>query len=321
MSRIIVIGFVLTTLSAASLPTAAWQGNPPDSNGADPEALEVPGVENVWRVSERLWSGGDPGGESGLAKLKNLGVRAIVSVDGAAPDVETARKLGLRYVHIPIGYDGIDASARLKLARAFAEIPGPIYVHCHHGKHRGPAAAAIMARAGLGWSKEQAGLYMKKAGTSPDYAGLYDSVRAFRVPSAEELQADKSALPEVVEVPALVELMVSIDDRFDRLKAWLKNAEDGRTSQNAVKIDPRQEAILLRELTRESARLPECRERPKAFLAGFEGLESDLSAWIAAIDQAGEKPGASKAGRDRFAGILKQATGRCTACHREFRDR
>lgn len=321
MTRILTIGLALAIVSAASIRSVAWQKKLPQENGAAMKSLDVPGIENVWRIDGKLWSGGDPGGQSGLGELQRMGVRTIVSVDGAAPDVEAARKLGLRYVHLPIGYDGIDASTRLKLARAFAEIPGPIYVHCHHGKHRGPAAAAIMARAGLGWSTDQAVEYMKKAGTSPDYPGLYESVRAFRVPSQAELQADKSPLPEVVDVPALVELMVNMDDRFDRMKTWLKNAETGRSNLDKQEIDPRQEAVQLRELARESARLPECRERPKAFQAGFEGLETDLSAWIAAIDQAGEKPGVSEASRERFAGILKQATGRCTGCHREFRDR
>lgn len=321
MTRIFSIGIVLAIVSAASVRLVAWQGIPPGKNGSELEKLEIPGVENIWRIDAKLVSGGDPGGLAGLEGLRRLGVRAIVSVDGAAPDVESARKLGLRYVHIPIGYDGIDPSARMKLTRAFAEIPGPIYVHCHHGKHRGPAAAAIMARAGLGWSTEQAVDFMAKAGTSPDYPGLYDSVRSFRVPSPAEIRADKEPLPEVVEVPALVELMVQMDDRFDRLKSWLKNAGNSQKSKEMSKVDPRQEAILLRELTRESARLPECRERPKAFLAGFEGLESELSSWIAAIDHAVDQPGSTQASRDRFAGILKRATDRCTGCHRAFRDR
>ena len=29
------------------------------------------------------------------------------------------------------------------LARAARTLPGPIFVHCHHGMHRGPAAAAV----------------------------------------------------------------------------------------------------------------------------------------------------------------------------------
>lgn len=321
MIRIISIGLVLAILSVASHRSVAWQDNRHATVRSDLRNLEVPGVENVWRIDENLLSGGDPGGPGGLGELKRMGVRAIVSVDGAAPDVEAARKLGLRYVHIPIGYDGIDDTARRKLVRAFAEIPGPIYVHCHHGKHRGPAAAAIMARAGLGWSPDQAVEYMTKAGTSPDYSGLYESVRAFRVPSRAELDEDKSPLPEVVEVPALVEMMVGIDDRFDRMKAWLKSAESGQPTKDMPNVDPRREAILLRELTRESARLPECRERPRAFVAGFESLEADLSEWIAAMDQAGERPGATQASRDRLAVILKKASGRCTGCHREFRDR
>lgn len=286
-----------------------------------PMRSDVPGIENVWRLDERIWSGGEPGGSGGLEKLRSLGVRVIVSVDGAAPDIEAARRLGLRYVHIPIGYDGIDASAQLRLVRTITELPGPIFVHCHHGKHRGPAAAAVMARAGMGWTADKAERFMKEAGTSPDYPGLYESVRSFRKPAPEELRADAEPLPESVEVPALVELMVDMDDRFDRLKGWIQKKEHGGDDDEKSAIDPRQEAILLRELTRESARLPECREKPAEFRSAFDALERDLTAWIAAIDESGGKSAKPDTDRKRFEALIKQASSRCSGCHRAFRDR
>ena len=99
-------------------------------------------------MTERLYSGSEPHGEEGIASLKELGVKTIVSVDGAKPAVETARKYGMRYVHIPIGYDGVPEEAGQSLARLMREAETPIYVHCHHGKHRGPAAVAVACVAG-----------------------------------------------------------------------------------------------------------------------------------------------------------------------------
>lgn len=312
----------ITTLALAAAPLLATCTLDETGHGRQqPRQNPVAGIENVWRLNDRLWSGGEPGGMDGLRKIKGLGVRTIVSVDGSAPAVEAARSLGLRYVHVPIGYDGIDPAARLQLVRAFAQLPGPVYVHCHHGKHRGPAAAAVMARAGSGWTSDEAAAYMKIAGTSPDYPGLYEAVRSFRMPTPAELQADAGPLPESVEVPALVELMVKMDERFDRLKAWSAKTGSGRRGGESNAIDPRQEAILLRELTRESARLPECREKPARFRKGFDDLESDLTAWLATIDASDGKSAKADANSKRFEELLKKASARCSGCHRAFRDR
>src|SRR5262245_41464410 len=62
--------------------------------GNDPRAF--PGLHNVCRVSGKLISGGVPEDDEGFASLHKLGVKTIISVDGARPDVERARRLGFR---------------------------------------------------------------------------------------------------------------------------------------------------------------------------------------------------------------------------------
>lgn len=72
----------------------ASDGRPGDGGpGKAPERLEVPGIENVFRLSPNLYSGAGPHGAEALTALKALGVRTIVSVDGVEPDVETAKRL------------------------------------------------------------------------------------------------------------------------------------------------------------------------------------------------------------------------------------
>ena len=88
-------------------------------------------------------------GDGGFGYLQEQGVRTIISVDAAEPDVALAEAFGMRYVHIPIGYGAVDAKTKLKLTRAVRDLPRPIYVHCHHGKHRGPTAAALALVLGL----------------------------------------------------------------------------------------------------------------------------------------------------------------------------
>ena len=92
--------------------------------------------------SDRVYSGGQPEGDEAFATLRKLGVKTLISVDGTKPDVERAAKFGLRYVHIPHGYAGISSNTAARLAKAAATVEGPIFVHCHRGKHRGPKRPA-----------------------------------------------------------------------------------------------------------------------------------------------------------------------------------
>ena len=111
------LGIIVATLAAnrqEQTPTESSKKG--ETNG--PERLEIRGIENTFRLSPRLYSGGDPHGTEALTALKELGVRTIISVDGAHPDVELARKYGLRYVHLPHGYDGIPQSRVLELGKA-----------------------------------------------------------------------------------------------------------------------------------------------------------------------------------------------------------
>lgn len=301
-------------------------GLPTEAAGDEPKLprpQEVSGIENVWRIGVDLYSGGDPGGSDGLKRLREMGVRSIVSVDGAEPAVEAARALGLRYVHIPVGYDGIDESARVLLARSMSELPRPIYVHCHHGKHRGPAAAAIMARVGLDWGAQAAIDFIKMAGTSADYPGLYAAVRFDPKSVVPPKNATLKPLPERVEAPDMVAMMVRIDERFDRLKAWQAALVSGdeKSRRDARRIDPVQEAIQLQELVRESIRSPECRDRPMAFRQSFADLEKAIAAWADALPQKDSSPLPEPERAERLAFLLKSAAGRCVSCHRAFRDK
>src|SRR6516162_6300346 len=162
-----------------------------------PAKVEAAGLHNVFRLTDQLYSGSSPEGDDGFASLQRLGVRTIISVDGARPDVERARRFGLRYVHLPIGYDGVPEEQGLRIAKAVRDLPGPVYVHCHHGKHRGPAAAAVARlcvdeRCGV----EQALEGMRRAGTDPHYTGLYAAPRDLRRPTKDDLDRLPDDFPE-----------------------------------------------------------------------------------------------------------------------------
>jgi protein tyrosine phosphatase (PTP) superfamily phosphohydrolase (DUF442 family) len=231
---------------------------------AVPEKIEAAGVRNVIRVSEQLYSGSSPEGDTGFESLQKLGIKTVISVDGAKPDVERARKFGLRYVHLPIGYDGVPREQALKIAKAVRDLPGPAYIHCHHGKHRSPAATAVVQMCLDEKCSVAAALAtMKTAGTSPHYTGLHAAPGEFRRPSKLELDRLPADFPEVAAVTGMVQVMVEIEQRWDHLK--LVRTAGWQAPAAHPDIDPPHEALQLAEQFRELGRRPDATNRPEDF--------------------------------------------------------
>jgi len=287
--------------------------------GARPQAaverVEIEGVENAYRLGPRLYSGGQPEPETGFRALAERGVTTLISVDGATPDVENARRYSLRYVHVPIGYDGLSQAEAWAIAQAVRTSEGPVFIHCHHGKHRGPAAAALAARCVQDWDVNQALDWLNEAGTSPDYKGLFEAVERFEPPTADELDRANIELTERVEVPDFVEGMIQIDERWEHLKAI--QAAGFRTPPDQPDLDPPHEALMLVEHYRELQRLDEARERGPEFpeyLQRAERHAQELFQSLArAKDQARSDPGELN--------ILFNKVGQdCTSCHKTYRN-
>ena len=58
--------------------------------------LDHAGLPNAFQLYANVISGRVPDGNDGFMQLKRIGVKTIVCVDGARPDIETAKKFGLR---------------------------------------------------------------------------------------------------------------------------------------------------------------------------------------------------------------------------------
>lgn len=242
--------FVLLTaiVTVAGALTLAY-GNDSTDRWQPEKIHDSKHLHNVLRVSDRLYSGGEPHGQNAFKELAAMGVKTVVSVDGARPDVDAARKCGLRYIHVPIGYDGMEREGILALVRIGRELRDPVYVHCHHGSHRGPAAAAIVFMAGEEKTPQQARRVLEVAGTSKEYPGLWRDVERFVAPPAD------AKLPELVEVAPVESLagaMAKIDRYFDNLK--LCATEGWRAAKEHPDLVPSQEALGLYEGLRETRR-------------------------------------------------------------------
>ncbi len=210
-----------------------------------PEAIHVDGIHNAHWLGENILSGSQPEGPEAFEHLSQLGIKTLISVDGAVPDAEEAAKHGIRTVHLPIGYDGIPEKRELELIRAAKELPGPIYIHCHHGKHRGPSAAMIVAMGTEDWTPIEGYAALQQLGTSPKYEGLYACVQDFKLPTTEQIESANNEFPERTLVNDVARAMVDVSHRWENLK--LAKAVSWKSIPDHPDVVPAQEALILRE--------------------------------------------------------------------------
>ena len=186
-----------------------------------PSLESVKTVENLHEASDGVLMGGEPKTDQAFADLRALGVKTVISVDGITPKIDLARN-GMRYIHVPIGYDGMDDKSRAQMARALAEAERPIYVHCHHGKHRGPAAA-VVGLVGCGEiDNDRALALMEQVGTSPKYTGLWETAREMEPMSLDVASSVGGELVEHAKVSSLAVGMAKVDRAYDNLDALSK---------------------------------------------------------------------------------------------------
>ncbi len=268
-------------------------------------------LHNVHRLSENLVSGAAPEGDAAFDELKAMGIRTIITVDGAAPDLPRASARGMRYVHIPITYAEVTPDQQLKLARAVKELPGPIFLHCHHGKHRGPAAIASAAVLLGKITPEEGVAFMKVAGTAPNYTGLYECVATARPASPERLASAPGDFPAVRRPEGITSAMVEIDSVYEllgeiRTAGWT-------TPSDHPDLVPVAEAGRLADLLRVSG------EDPKTKPWG-EDYARRLASSVAAASTL-EQGFGKKASPAEMEAAWKAVAASCKDCHARYRDK
>lgn len=274
------------------------------------EKLTAKHLPNPIRVHATVISGGLPEGDAAFAELKELGVKTVISVDGAKPDVATAAKFGMRYVHLPHGYDGVPAERAKELAKAVRDLPGTVYIHCHHGKHRSPAASAV-ACVGAGLIlPDDAATVLQVAGTSEAYRGLFQAAESATVLDKALLDELQAEFPPTAKLPAMAEAMVQIEHIHDRLRAI---EEAGwKTPADQPALVPAHEALLLREQFTELLRTKELQAKP----AKFQDLTKEAEALGRALEEALKTSSDGAAASKLFLSV----SNNCKACHQAFRD-
>ena len=288
---------------------------PPTGAAGDFEVqpVQLGDLRLVHQVGPAFFTGGSPRGDADFESLRAAGIRTVISVDGAKPEVERARVRGIRYVHLPIGYDGVDSSVAVRLARAIRDLPGPIYLHCHHGRHRAPAAAAV-GLASLGRLEPSRGVRMLEiVGTSRDYPGLYAAVGGSAPLSKTAIDAiPLGDLPSVATVSDLATGMADVDRIHDRLR--LLAANGWVAPADHADLVPAVEAGILTERFRGMSHL-------SPVTGSVEKSTGSPLDFRRTIDLAMSLEAAVGVGRTADAdAILGSISSDCRACHRRHRN-
>lgn len=299
----------------ASTPQAAANPLPSIAPPAltDDKPRDYAGLHNVVTYHEGFYSGSVPEGEAAFDTLAAMGVKTIISVDGAETEVEQAAARGIRYIHLPIGYNGFDEARKLELVRATRDAmkDGPVYMHCHHGKHRSAGAAGAVA-VSLGWlTNEQALGRMKVSGTAPSYKGLYACTASAGMLSADVIDAVSGDFPANHKPQGFVKSMVDIDVAMENLKAIEKNG--WKAPKELANISPAAEAGKLADLLRFLDSDARTRSKPAEFahmLKDNDARASKLEDLLAAGETDVKKLS------DQF----KLVAASCKDCHVKFRD-
>ena len=305
-------GLVLLLLAcapAALFSCVAEQARVP----GDPSETETVGLENVHLLAGGLISGGEPKGDAGYESLRRLGVRSLISTDAVAPDLDRARAAGIRVVHLPIGYDGIAERRQIELAAAIRDLPRPIYVHCHHGKHRGPAAICVGAIGAGEITREDGSAFMELAGTSRSYPGLWRDAEGAEPLDDRTLDGVAGSLPEADTPEGTARVMASLDRAHERL--WLVADNGWTVPEEHPDLAPVSDAGLVRDLLRSLKDAEDSLSYGRDYIDRLEesaGHAAELEAALAAGD--------SRADSDATQIALEALLDSCISCHSAYRN-
>ncbi|HWB19002.1 MAG TPA: hypothetical protein VG711_01785 [Phycisphaerales bacterium] len=279
----------------------------------DQAPREYPGLHNVVAYHENFYSGSLPEGEQGFQTLAAMGVKTIISVDGMVPEVDKAKAVGIRYIHLPIGYNGFDEHRKLELTRAVHDslVQGPVYIHCHHGKHRSAAAAATIT-ASMGWgTADEEVQRMKVSGTAPAYKGLFACTAAAMPLTLEQIDSVSGDFPDMSLPSSYVQGMIEVDDIMSRLK--LVEAAGWTVPADHPDVVPVEEAARMVDVFRALQKTPHAHSSEEKFIASLHDQQDQSQSLedLLAADQL-DKP--------RLSQEFKAIQNACNVCHTAYRD-
>ena len=289
---------------------------------------EYPGLHHVFRLSETIVSGAEPEGEAAFEQLADWGVKTVLSVDGKVPEAELAAQHGLRYVHVPIQYKGITEDELLRITKTFRELEAPFYVHCFHGKHRGPAASAIGRVVLDGAPRDRAIAEMRQwCETSGKYEGLYSTVATVDLPTPGDSAAYAFDFEPAHQLDDLRVGMVKMTRHFDNLELF--EAADWQPLADHPDLDLLQEAVQLHQLTSQVHDLGATADWEDDFRGWMDESTARTAELVRTFSECSKEQlaasaegadDAESAWRSRARELFQALDQSCKACHTVYRN-
>ncbi|MHC4379784.1 MAG: cytochrome c [Planctomycetota bacterium] len=292
--------------SVMKVETASGEVESASAPVSAPLALEREHLHRLLQLSPTIYSGAQPKGPEAFAALQDLGIRTVISVDGARPDLIGAETHGMNYVQVAIGYDGVSPAEAAAFAKVVTETEGPFFFHCHHGRQRGPAAAAIALRASTGCDAEAGLDVLRAAKTSKDYPGLWRDVAAWVPPGAGQ---EIPVFPPLPRVAPFTESMAELDRTWDRIKV-LRRA-DWESPDGAESTMRTESALLLEQLQDCAGQLPVEHVQDAELQRGME----EVVAYAEQLQSA-----AFAADVDLMEESYRDLRASCKDCHADYRN-
>ncbi|MCB1282663.1 MAG: hypothetical protein KDB18_14160, partial [Salinibacterium sp.] len=223
---------------------------------------------------------------------------------------------GMRYVHVPIRYSGMSEEQLEHIAKTFRDLDGPFYVHCFHGKHRGPAAAAVGRIVRDGVPRTQALAEMRQwCGTSKKYGGLYRLIATRAMPTSAETDASSWQFDAAYQVDGIASAMVAIPRALYNLKDLAKR--NFAVDPEHPDIDAANEAAQLHQLMQAACDLEETRESPDDFRGWMSASRDESKALHDLLVRVGNGDQAAIAEAGEAVGRVGSL---CDACHVPYRN-
>jgi cytochrome c556/protein tyrosine phosphatase (PTP) superfamily phosphohydrolase (DUF442 family) len=274
------------------------------------------GLHNLYKLSDKIISGSEPEGAKAFEVLQEMGVKTIISVDGKAPDAALAARYGMRYVHVPIRYKGITEQERLEIIKSFRELPAPFYVHCFHGKHRGPAATALGRITLDEASREQAIAEMRQwFGTSKKYEGLYATIAFGEMPDEATTRTCAYDFAPAHSFKGFRQAMVDISRSFGTTEKLAKN--DWMPAEDHPDANALNEARRTSESFAQSLKLKEMAKASEDFRHRMEVSAKDSAMLVQLLEKQAK---GDKAASEEAKAVLSTIKTSCKSCHSKYRN-
>lgn len=174
-------------LVAAALSTATFLMTPSAVHAEttapllNNEILAKNTIKNFQQIDAGVLRGAQPG-DKNLKVLSDSGVKTIIDLrqPGKLVDRETAtaKKLGLEYVHIPLGFRSPDQATMTRiLAIVNDKEKQPVFVHCRQGADRTGMTCGMYRVLHDNWEFDRTYTEMRKHHFKPVLLGMKDAVR------------------------------------------------------------------------------------------------------------------------------------------------